>query len=259
MIKSIKLSFSGIALCMLMTAFCFIAGCNSASRSNDSDRPSMIAHYTSSPVNVDGVLDEPVWANAIMYPLSLSADNLKKGQTLQENGTARLAWDDTFFYVAVSFEDSDIIAEKDQDQAHHYQFGDLAELFLKPANSTWYWELYATPRGNKTAFFFPGRGRLGLPSCDAYTCGLQTAAQCQGTLNLWQDRDQSWTAEFAMPLKDLTAWGDSFAPGADWLVMVSRYNYSRYLSHTELSMTPSLSASNYHLNEDYAALLLLKP
>lgn len=46
--------------------------------------------------------------------------------------------------------------------------------------------------------------------------------------------------------------------GADWLIMVCRYNYRRYLFNTELSMASSLPASTYHLNEDYAALLLLK-
>ncbi len=47
------------------------------------------------------------------------------------------------------------VAEGKEDQLHHYQMGDLVELFLKPEDYTWYWELYATPIGKKTNFWFP--------------------------------------------------------------------------------------------------------
>ena len=110
----------------------------------------------------------------------------------------------------------------------------------------------------KTSFWFPGRGRLGLPSVEDYKCGLGVAAQCNGTLNDWRDKDKSWTAEMAMPISDLTTRGDKFGPQADWRILVSRYNYSRYLSEKELSMMPKLSETNYHLLEEYAILRLVK-
>jgi hypothetical protein len=136
--------------------------------------------------------------------------------------------------------------------------GDLMELFLKPEDHTWYWELYATPRGKKTSFWFPGRGRLGLESCYKYECGLRVAAQVQGTLNNWQDKDIGWTVEVAMPIKDLTARGEKFGPGARWTILVARYNYSRYLPWVENSATSQLSKTNYHLLEEYRPLKLVK-
>ena len=144
---------------------------------------------------------------------------------------------------------------------HHYKMGDLCELFLKPADKTWYWELYATPLGKKTTFWFPGRGRTGLPSnFTDYSSGLKVGAQVNGTLNKWEDKDAYWTAEMAMPIKDLTARGEKFGPEADWRILVARYNYSRYSKRQgpEHSTVPQLSKVNYHLLEEYAKLKLIK-
>ena len=223
----------------------------------DIELPVLQAVRAANPVKVDGLLDDEVWRQAKIYQLSTSVDRQTSSPLLEE-GCVQFAWDDEYFYLAAKFKDSDIVAEGEKDQLHHYQFGDVCELFLKPANSSWYWELYVTPRGNKTSFWFPGRGRFGLPSCFAYTCGLQVGAKVTGTLNNWRDRDDYWTAEMAMPIKDLTAFGDSFSPAVDWRILVGRYNYSIYLPQTgpELSSSPQLSAINYHRLKEYAKLQL---
>ncbi|MFA5863867.1 MAG: carbohydrate-binding family 9-like protein [Phycisphaerae bacterium] len=222
--------------------------------------PIMAAKYSSTPITIDGKLDEPVWKTARVYTMNLSKDKVGEGKDLQEAGEVRLAWDENYFYVGVKFYDSDIVAEGKQDQLHHYRMGDLCELFLKPNDHPWYWELYVTPMGKKTSFWFPTRGRLGLPSCFEYTCGLKVAAQVTGTLNNWRDKDCYWTGEMAMPIKDLTDEGAKFGPRIDWRILVARYNYSVSLTTTgpELSATPQLSVSNYHVLEEYAKLCLEK-
>ena len=151
------------------------------------------------------------------------------------------------------------MAEGKVDNLHHYKFGDVCELFLKPAGNSWYWELYATPNNKKTAFWFPSRGRLGLPSgFEDNRCGLKVASQCIGTLNDWTDIDDGWTVEMAISIDDLTARGDKFGIGTDWRILVGRYNYSKYLDNRELSMVPELSQINFHLFEEYAILRLMK-
>lgn len=222
-------------------------------------QPVITARYTAQPVIVDGKLDDPAWKNAQAFPFSFSvADRLEGGKDLVEAGEARVCWDDQNFYLAVTFTDSDIVAEGTEDQLHHYLMGDVAELFLKPVDKSWYWEMYVTPAGHKTTLWFAGRGRLGLKSSESNPGGLRVAAQCQGTLNKWEDKDTSWTGEMAVPIKDLTARGETFGPGSRWTILVARYNYSRYLSWKELSMTPQISKTNYHQLEDYAILSLVK-
>ncbi len=218
----------------------------------------LVAKFTATPVALDGNLDDAAWKKAEKYKLRLPADKAAEGKKLLEPGEVMLAWDDNFFYVAASLADSDVVAEGDEDQLHHYRMGDLIELFLKPDDQSWYWELYATPKGKKTSFWFPGRGRLGLESCYKYDCGLRVAARVDGTLNDWQDKDKGWTVEMAMPIADLTARGETFRPGSKWSILVARYNYSRYLPWVENSATSALSRTNYHLLEEYRPLKLVK-
>ena len=249
-----------------------IAGCKCTKKdapTKEDEKPqkelpiaTLVAKYTDKPVKVDGKLDDPCWKTAAVYKLGLSADKIADGLELKEGGEVRFAWDDKYLYLAASFEDSDVVAEGKEDGLHHYRMGDLCELFLKPENKSWYWELYVTPRENKTTFFFPSKGYLGLPSGFEYQfdaqSDLKVATQIDGTLNDWSDKDRKWTAEMAVPLTELTKRGEKFGEGSLWRVFVGRYNYSYYFEAKELSMAPQLPKTNYHLTKNYGILKLEK-
>ena len=248
-----------IVLCMLG-----VLGLAAWAAAQDAKAPKkrevMVAARAEKPVNVDGKLDDAVWKNAKAYPLHLG-DDAPDGARLQEGGEARLAWDDKYLYVAVKYYDSDIVAEGNENQTHHFETGDVAEVFIKPASNTCYWELYVTPHSKTSTYWFPGSGRAGLPSGFDYEMEIHVGGQCQGTFNNYQDKDTSWTGEMAIPIKELTRHGDKFGPGEKWTVLVARYNYGRWLKGTgpELSMTPKLPVTSYHLLEGYAELRLEKP
>jgi hypothetical protein len=219
------------------------------------------ARHTDIAVRLDGVLDDPAWEKCPAYPLAaLPGGGVEPFTEARESGEARLAWDDRFVYVGVRFTDSDVVAEGESDQEHHDQKGDVLEVFLKPESNTCYWELYATPHSRKTSFFFPGRGRLGLPSMEEYRCDLRVGAKVDGTLNRWQDRDNGWTAEMAVPIAALIEHGDTVGPDAAWSVLIARYNYSRYLSTKELSCAPGMPTAKmgYHTLDEYARLVFVK-
>lgn len=246
---------------LVALALVVLAGCGKQNVSVDGDilsaRAEVNAYYTSSPVKVDGKLDDAIWQKAEIYSMGFSADNGDSKPV--EGGKLMFAWDENYFYLAADLVDTDIVAENDQDQQHHYQFGDVCELFLKPIGKTWYWELYVTPKSNKTTFFFPSKGYLGLQSCFTdYSSDMEVAAAASGTINNWQDKDGGWTAEMAMPVKDLTARGEQFGPGSKWTLLVGRYNYNYYFEEKELSMFPKISATSYHLTDEYAVINFIK-
>ena len=148
------------------------------------------AAYADKPVRLDGALDDRVWKKAPAYNLALATEQVKQGKNLAERGRMRLVWNRRFLYLGVDFDDSDVVAEGGLDGQHHYTLGDVAELFLWPEDYTWYWELYVTPAGRQSTFFFPGGGRVGLPSHFQQHFGMEVAARVDGTLNDWRDRDR---------------------------------------------------------------------
>lgn len=246
-----------------MLLWCLLQTDQAAPESNaksDAPLPQMLAVHAPAPVTIDGRLDEAIWQNAPKYALQLSRDRAEQDDQLQEPGAVQFAYDEDFFYAAFHFTDTDVVQENDEDQQHHYRTGDVAELFLKPDHATWYWELYVTPNSKRTAFFFPSRGRQGLPSCYApHLQDMRVAAQVLGTLNNWRDRDEGWTAEMAVPLAELAELGVPLSPENPWRILVGRYNFSRYLDNVELSMYPILSTTNYHRITEYAELVLAPP
>lgn len=210
------------------------------------------------PITIDGELDDPVWRRAPTYPLMIPEQGDRPDPTGEprQPGKVQFAVNDQYLVLAVSMEDQDIVQEATADQEHHYRTGDLAELFLKPADATWYWELYVTPNGLKTAFFFPGRGRRNLPSNLSPIEGMTVAAQVQGTLGNWHDTDTGWTAEMAIPLQVFADAGIPLNGDEPWRVLVGRYNFGRELPEVELSAFPELRVVNFHLYEQWAPLQL---
>lgn len=162
----------------LCTTALWVVGCRSVSDKTAEPRvESFGARHAAVPVRVDGVLDDAVWHRADVYPLRLAANIPETSNGPLEEGHARFAWDEEHFHMAVDFADSDIVAEGTRDGLHHYQLGDLAELFLCPESLPWYVELYVTPAGNFSTFLFPSGGRL-LPSCTSTNAFALVGAFC---------------------------------------------------------------------------------
>ena len=223
----------------------------------------LTARYTHDPLVLDGRLDDPAWRQAAVYRMQLSRDRQAAGRSLREGADVRVTWDDEFLYLGICLVDSDITATGERDQLHHYKFGDLCELFIKPENQSNYLELYVTPHGKKTSFYIPevNEQRNGPVRLDDFVCGLCVAAHIdEGTLNQRNDRDGNWSAEMAIPVVDLERLGGKIVAGAPWRIFVSRYNHSRFLgtgdNKIEYSMVPPLSQTSYHLVDEYARLHL---
>ena len=241
----------GIALMVVIT----LAGCSTTPVSQQAEGPAvMTAAYTARPILVDGKLNDAIWQDAPVYPLHLADDRDPSGaDKVRESATAQLAWDDHYFYLGVRYTDSDVVATGTKRNAYHFQTGDVAELFLKPQNNPWYWELYVTPHSMTSTFYFEDRDKH-RPENFTYQMEIAVSGCVEGTLNQSGDTDTAWTGEIAVPITELTKNGDDF-PSDLWTILVARYNYSRALGdEPELTMAPRLPVTSYHHHEGYATI-----
>lgn len=203
-----------------------------------------------SPVNpMEQGLYDTIRNQATAYPFAFSMD--REGGPI-EGAEVWFAWNEKGLYVGAALEDSYLIATRRADEDLHFESGDVLELFAKPADDTYYWEMYATPFGNKTTLFFP-REREGM-TLDQFL----HAHEFQNLQVTAAETDGGWKAEMWVPAEQLQAFGAAWGPGSEWNVFCGRYNYNNdELTDPELSMAPALSATNYHLTREYATLRFL--
>lgn len=246
-------------LSLLLVAMLMSQGCQGPSGSGGGP---LVVHRSATPIAVDGHVDKAVWQGVEAVRLDIPREQQQQGLTMEEGGTARLLWDEQYLYVAFDFVDSDVVANGTEDDQEHHNLGDVAEIFLKPAEQTWYWEFHVTPAGYVSTYWHVGRGRFGLQGVNSHVKPrfIEAAARVQGTLNDWHDRDQGWTAEVAIPWDKLDRFHERATPRENWTILVSRYNYTRYrvqATGPELSSWPVLSKPAFHLVEQYAPLKLV--
>ena len=203
-----------------------------------------------SPVNpIESGDYDAIRSRATAYPFAFSAD--REGGPV-EGAEVWFAWNERGLYVGAALEDSYLIATRRADEELHYQSGDVLELFVKPADDEYCWEMYATPFGHKSTLFFP-REHEGLTPEQLLNDHEFRSLQVKVV-----QTEPGWQAEMWVPAEQLQAFGKPWGPESAWDVFCGRYNCnSEDLSDPELSMTPALSATNYHLTDEYATLRFL--
>ncbi len=212
---------------------------------------------TCNDLTIDGALTSPEWQKAQIWEFSrVGTRPSELGLDLNEKGSVRMLHSEKFLYIGVTMEDSDVVQQGTKDQTHLYASGDTVEVFLKPADDTYYWELYGTPNELRTQFFYPSRSYVFLPkSADGHP-EFEVKAKINGTFNDWQTIDRGWSIEFKIPKSIPEQYGAKFRAGHSWQFLIARQNYSRRLPFKELSTVPAIAESDFHLIRQYGLLEL---
>jgi hypothetical protein len=95
----------------------------------------VVAEYTcyrtSSPIHIDGKLDEPPWALA---PRSAPFVDIVTGEPAWFDTRVALLWDDTYLYFGFTAEESDVWATLTERDSKIYEENDL-EIFIAGADA----------------------------------------------------------------------------------------------------------------------------
>lgn len=206
---------------------------------------------------LDGRLTDPQWKKASVWELARPGDAFPQlGPELNEKGWVRALCSDNYLYIGVEMEDSDVVNQGRFHQSHLYKTGDTIELFFKPSTDTYYWEMYGSPQGLKTTFFYPSRSYVFLPESELPVPEFEVKTHIDGTFNNWQIEDNGWSIEFKLPLSTFEQYGAKFRSGEVWEFLIARQNYSRRLARKELSTVPPIAESDFHFIEQYGKVVI---
>ncbi len=183
-----------------------------------------IVPHTVAPPIIDGKLDDAVWQNAATVHLQWRFNPANApaliGLTPTVRTTARLLWDNQFLYVGFECEDPDIWSVYTQRDAYVWE-GEAVEVYLDPpGRGQNYKEIDLNPLGALIDLNTP-EAKDGNPGDVEENArwnanGLRWATFVNGTVNDRTDRDTGWTAELAIPLKEVLPEGEQVYVGDTW-------------------------------------------
>jgi hypothetical protein len=163
-------------------------------------------YKAAAPVEIDGKLDDAAWADAKKVTL---VDPVTGGKMLPPT-VMMAAWDESNLYVAFDSEDDNLqCTYKKRDDPLYDQ--DAVEIFLDPdGDQKNYYEFEVSP----TNLIFDSFLSEYRKNKNDWNCAIQTAVATEGTLNNAEDVDKKWTAELAIPFKDVGV--KAVKPGDKW-------------------------------------------
>lgn len=233
---------------MRPAALLLLAGCATSAAA---PRPAYECRPARGPIVLDGRLDEPAWAEAVV----IADFRIPAAGPARSSTRARLLWDAESIWFAAEMEDVDLYATITDPDGRLWE-NDVFELFFKPSTSSLhYYEFQVNAANALLDMRLPSRGAGGYErfrKAPGPSIGAKVALA--GTLNQAGDRDRGWTVEGRI------AWEGFEAPKAGelWRFALCRYDYSSAYEAPELSSCAPLTERNFHRYEDYADLLLVK-
>lgn len=167
-------------------------------------RPALIGiPRASTPIQADGVLDEPAWQRAATFTgMYLFNDPARVDSP---RTVWRMLWDDRFLYFAFECEDRDLVSPHKPRDGTVY-FDDCVEMFiLSEFRFRTYWEIDIGLSGDlydSVQCKDPVRWGASQDSAENVK-DLAVGIRLRGTLNKQDDTDEGYTVEVAVPFSEL--------------------------------------------------------
>lgn len=207
-----------------------------------------VAVRTSTPLVIDGWLDDAAWVAAPWTALFVDIEGDAKPKPAL-NTRAKMLWDDRYLYIGAQLDEPHLWSEITQHDAVIFRENDF-EVFIDPdGDSHMYYEFEINARGTFWDVLLPVPYRAGGHAVDSWDFhGLQSAVHLDGTLNFPDDIDRGWTVELAMP------WS-SFGPderhpavprdGDQWRINFSRVEWATEVVNGAYRPMPNVPEHNW--------------
>lgn len=190
--------------------------------------PEYECHYTSQRIVIDGKIDDEAWNKASRTERFV---NLVTGERMPYETYVKMLWDNEWFYVAYFVEEEDIRGVLTGRDSFIWYDNDIEVFFDPDGDCRHYFEFEMNALN--TVYDIHWNTVLWRDP-DAFWDigwnfdGIRHAVQYQGTLNWPKDKDKSWTAEIAFPLRSFLKYGNMPIPpkhGDCWRIDFYRAQY----------------------------------
>jgi hypothetical protein len=201
----------------------------------------------SSPIRIDGKLDDPAWQAAPWTALFVDIEGEVKPAP-RFRTRAKMLWDDTHFYIAAEMEEPHVWATLTKHDSVIFRDNDF-EVFLNPTGDAlnyFEFEINALNTGWDLFLNKPYR-KQGKADNTWEIPGLQTAVAIDGTLNNPSDLDRGWSVELALPWTAFVERSGKGrpSPGDQWRVNFSRVEWQHDVVDGKYVKRPGLKEDNW--------------
>jgi hypothetical protein len=209
---------------------------------------SYVCYRARAPIQIDGRLDDDAWKTAPWTDLFVDIEgDVRPRPRFQTR--AKMLWDDTYFYVAAHLEEPHVWGTLIKHDSVIFQDNDF-EIFIDPdGDNHEYYEIEINALNTEWDLFLKKAYRDGGPAINQWEVpGLRTAVHVSGTLNNPEDRDTSWSVEFAIPWKALAEFAHQPTPprdGDQWRVNFSRVEWQHEIVDGKYRKVPNTREDNW--------------
>ncbi|WP_268626545.1 carbohydrate-binding family 9-like protein [Paenibacillus alvei] len=208
-----------------------------------------ICHRTAEPLQLDGRLDKPFWANAPWTDDFVDIEGDLKPRPFKRT-RVKMLWDDEYLYFGAEMEEDQIWATLTERDSVIFYDNDF-EIFIDPDGDTHnYYEFEMNAFNTIWDLLLPKPYRDGGPPINSWDIrGIRTAVHIDGEVNNPNADNKGWSIEVAMPwsaLKECAPEGRLPRHEEYW-----RINFSRVEWRAEVQNGKYVKTINSDTNAPY--------
>ena len=207
-----------------------------------------VCRRATSPIAIDGKLDEPAWSDAPWTDDFGDIQGAAKPAP-RFHTRAKLLWDDDYLYIAAELEEPHVWATLTNHDSVIFRDPDF-EVFIDPKGEAQPYYEFEMNALNTTWDLLLTKPYMdgGKPHNEWEIPGAKTAVQVRGSLNNSADTDQGWTVEIAFPWKVLSEHARHPGPpaeGEQWRLNFSRVEWQITTTNGAYQKVPATPEDNW--------------